>query len=178
MVDVNLTGSFLTFREGLRAMHGKPWGRVIAIASTARLRRYPEVVITIRGKKHWLWRASDTNGDVLDILVQTRRNARAAKRFSQRLIAQFGEPKVVITDNLRSYLKPIKTLAPDADHRAYKGLNNAIKVSHRPTRKLATIANAHNNTGLPWQVRHNNWTQFLAHSVSVPMLDPPQTKSV
>ena len=67
-----------------------------------------EVVITIRGKRHWLWRAIDANGDVLDILVQTRRNAKAAKRFFQRLVARFGEPRVVITDKLRSYIKPIK----------------------------------------------------------------------
>jgi putative transposase len=98
-----------------------------------------EVVITIRGKKHWLWRAIATNGEVLDILVQTRRNAKAAKRFFQRLVARFGEPRVVITDKLRSYIKPIKTLAPGADHRAHKGLNNAIEVSHRPTRKREKI---------------------------------------
>ena len=98
-----------------------------------------EVVITIRGKKHWLWRAIDANGDVLDILVQIRRNAKAAKRFFQRLVARFGEPRVVITDKLRSYIKPIKILAPDADHRAHKGLNNAIEVSHRPTRKREKI---------------------------------------
>ena len=94
-----------------------------------------EVVITIRGKKHWLWRAIDARGDILDILVQTRRNAKSARRFFQRLVARFGEPRVVITDKLRSYIKPIKTLAPNADHRAHKGLNNAIEVSHRPTRK-------------------------------------------
>ena len=99
-----------------------------------------EVVITIRGKKHWLWRAIDAKGDVLDILVQTRRNAKAAKRFFQRLVLQFGEPRVVITDKLRSYIKPVKTLAPNADHRAHKGLNNAIEVSHRPTRKREKIA--------------------------------------
>lgn len=98
-----------------------------------------EVVITIRGKKHWLWRAIDADGDVLDILVQTRRNAKAAKRFFQRLISQFGEPRVVITDKLRSYIKPVKTQAPNADHRAHKGLNNAIEVSHRPTRKREKI---------------------------------------
>lgn len=98
-----------------------------------------EVVIPIRGKKHWLWRAIDANGDVLDILVQTRRNAKAAKRFLQRLITQFGTPRVVITDKLRSYTKPIKTLAPNADHRAHKGLNNAIEGSHRPTRKREKI---------------------------------------
>jgi transposase-like protein len=56
-----------------------------------------EVVITVRGKKHWLWRAIDARGDVLDILVQMRRNAKAARRFFQRLVAQFGEPRVVIT---------------------------------------------------------------------------------
>nr|WP_255733442.1 IS6 family transposase [Ruegeria sp. Ofav3-42] len=94
-----------------------------------------EVVIAIRGKKHWLWRAIAANGDVLDILVQTRRNAKAAKRFFKGLVVKFGELRVLVTDNLRSYIKPIKILAPDADHRAHKGLNNAIEVSHRPTRK-------------------------------------------
>lgn len=98
-----------------------------------------EVVIPINGKKHWLWRAIDANGDVLDILVQTRRNAKAAKRFFQSLVAQFGEPRVVIADKLRSYIKPLKTLAPDADHRAHKGLNNAIEVLHRPTRKREKV---------------------------------------
>jgi len=98
-----------------------------------------EVVISIRGKKHWLWRASDANGDGLEIIVQTHRNAKAAKRFFKRLVAKFGEPRVVITDKLRSYIKPIKILAPDADHRSHKGLNNAIEVSHRPTRKREKI---------------------------------------
>ena len=98
-----------------------------------------EVVITIRGKKHWLWRAIDADGDVLDILAQTRRNSKAAKRFFQRLVSQFGEPRVVITDKLRSYIKPVKILAPNADHRAHKGLNNAIEVSHRPTLKREKI---------------------------------------
>jgi len=76
-----------------------------------------EVVITIRGNKHWLWRAIDADGDVLDILIQTRRSAKAAKRFFRRLIAQFGEPRVVITDKLRSYIKPVGALASQADHR-------------------------------------------------------------
>lgn len=98
-----------------------------------------EVVIPIRGKKHWLWRAIDANGEVLDILVQTRRSGKAAKRFFKGLITQFGAPRVVITDKLRSYIKPIKTLAPDANHRAHKGLNNAIEGSHRPTRKREKV---------------------------------------
>ena len=98
-----------------------------------------EVVIPIRGEKHWLWRGIDAKGAALDILVQTRRNAKAAKRFFKRLVTKFGEPRVVITDKLRSYIKPIKALVPDADHRAHKGLNNAIEVSHRSTRKREKI---------------------------------------
>ena len=94
-----------------------------------------EVVVPINGVKQWLWRAVDTNGDVLDILVQPRRNAKAAKRFIARLIARFGKPRVVVTDKLRSYIKKIRALAPEADHRAHKGLNNRIERSHRPTRK-------------------------------------------
>ena len=96
-------------------------------------------MIMIRGKKHWLWRAIDANGDVLDLLVQSRRNAKAARRFFQRLTERFGEPRDVITDKLRSYIKPIKSLAPKADHRAHKGLNNVIEVSHRSTRKREEI---------------------------------------
>jgi putative transposase len=98
-----------------------------------------EVVVPINGMNHWLWRAVDANGDVLDILIQPRRNAKAARRFLKRLIARFGEPSVVITDKLRSYFKPIRDLAPDADHRAHKGLNNRIEGSHRPTRRREKI---------------------------------------
>jgi len=78
-------------------------------------------------------------GDVLDIFVQTRRNAKAAKRSLQWLITQFGKPRVVITGKLRSYFKPIKTLAPNADQRVYEELNNVIGGSHRPTRKREKI---------------------------------------
>lgn len=64
---------------------------------------------------------------------------KAAKRFFKRLVTKFGEPRVIITGKLRSYIKPIKTLTPDADHRAYKGLNNVIEASHRPTGKREKI---------------------------------------
>nr|WP_325249113.1 IS6 family transposase [Amylibacter sp.] len=98
-----------------------------------------EVVITIRGKKHWLWRAVDSNGEILDILVQTRRNARADKRFISRLIARWGMPRVIITDKLRSYGAALRKLGLAVDHRAHKGLNNRIEGSHRPTRKREKI---------------------------------------
>ncbi|WP_299949792.1 IS6 family transposase [uncultured Ruegeria sp.] len=92
-----------------------------------------EVVITIRGKKHWLWRAIEANGGALDILMQMRRNAKAAKRYLTRPPIQFGVPRFVVTNKMRSYIKPIKTLAPDAHHRTHNGLNNAIEVSHPST---------------------------------------------
>jgi len=98
-----------------------------------------EVAITINGVKHWPWRAVDGNGDVLDILIQTRRNAKAARRFFGRLVTAFGKPRVVITDKLRSYTKPFRAIAPGADHRAHKGLNNRIEGSHRPTRRREKI---------------------------------------
>jgi len=79
------------------------------------------------------------SGDVLDILVQTRWHGKAARRFFQRLIARFGELRVVIADKLRSYIRPVSKLAPNADDRAHKGLNNAIWVSHRPTRKREKV---------------------------------------
>ena len=94
-----------------------------------------EVVVPINGVKFWLWRAVDANGNVLDILVQKQRNAKAARRFLKRLIDRSGAPRVVITDKLRSYIRPIRNLAAKADHRAHKGLNNRIEGSHRPPRK-------------------------------------------
>ncbi|MBU2963594.1 IS6 family transposase [Citreicella sp. C3M06] len=94
-----------------------------------------EVVVPINGAKQWLWRAVDANRDVLDILVQPRRNAKAAKRFLARLIARYGKPRVVVTDKLRSYIKSIRALAPVSDHRVHKGLNTRIEGSHRPIRK-------------------------------------------
>ncbi len=85
-----------------------------------------EVVITIRGVKHWLWRAIDADENVLDILVQPRRNAKAARRFLRGLISRFGTPRVVITDRLRNCIKPVRTLAPNADHRAHKGCKRPV----------------------------------------------------
>ena len=90
-----------------------------------------EVVISIHSWKYWLWRAIDADGDVLAIVVQTRRSAKTAKRSFKRLVAQFGELSVVITHKLRSYPKPIKARAPQVEHRTHKGLNNAFEVSHR-----------------------------------------------
>ena len=95
-----------------------------------------EVAITIAGKKHWLWRAVDQDGYVLDEIVQTRRNAKAAKRLLTRLLKKQGiAPKRMITDKLRSYGAAKRQVMPDVEHRSHKGLNNRAENSHVPLRK-------------------------------------------
>ena len=98
-----------------------------------------EMVLKIRGKTHYLWRAVDANGDVLDILVQSRRNTRAAKRFFRKLFGMFGKPRVIVTDKLGSYGAAKHSYVPDVEHRKHKGLNNKIEVSHRHTRRREKI---------------------------------------
>jgi putative transposase len=95
-----------------------------------------EVVITIAGKKHWLWRAVDQDGIVLDALVQSRRNQQAAKRLLRKLLKkQMRPPRVMITDKLASYGAAKKELMPGVEHRRHKGLNNRAENSHQPTRR-------------------------------------------
>ena len=98
-----------------------------------------EVVIGIRGKKHWLWRAVDQHGNSLELLVQSRRNTKAAKRFMRKLMRQYGVPRVMITDKLRSYGAAKRDLAPGLEHRSHKGLNNCAEVSHKPTRRRERV---------------------------------------
>jgi putative transposase len=81
---------------------------------------FDELVIPNRGRKFWPWRAIDSNGDVLDIVVQSRRNTRAAKRFFRKLFKQYGRPRVVITDKLGSYNAALKSLASGIDHRRHR----------------------------------------------------------
>ncbi len=95
-----------------------------------------EVVITISGVKHWLWRAVDQNGTVLDILVQSRRDTRAAKRLLRKLMKkQTRTPRVMITDKLASYGAAKRQVMPSVEHRKHKGLNNRAENSHQPTRR-------------------------------------------
>jgi putative transposase len=95
-----------------------------------------EVVISIAGRKHWLWRAVDQDGYVLDEIVQSRRNTKAAKRLLTRLLKKQGvAPKRMITDKLRSYGAARRQVMPTVEHRSHKGLNNRAENSHVPLRK-------------------------------------------
>ncbi len=100
------------------------------------LRATRQVVLTIAGVKHWLWRAVDQTGTVLDILVQGRRDTRAAKRLLCKLLRkQTRPPRVMITDKLASYGAAKRAVMPAVEHRKHKGLNNRAENSHQPTRK-------------------------------------------
>jgi putative transposase len=95
-----------------------------------------EVYLTISGKIHYLWRAVDQDGHVLDILVQSRRNRHAAKRFFRKLLKGLRySPRVLITDKLKSYAAAKREIMPGVEHRQHKGLNNRAEVSHQPTRQ-------------------------------------------
>jgi putative transposase len=99
-----------------------------------------EVVINIAGKRHWLWRAVDQHGVVLDILVQSRRDTKAAKRLLRKLLKKQGmTPRVMITDKLASYAAAKRAVMPGVEHRQHKGLNNRAENSHQPTRRRERI---------------------------------------
>ncbi len=95
-----------------------------------------EVYLSINGQHYYLWRAVDQDGYVLDILVQSRRDKRAAKRFFRKLLKGLCYvPRVIITDKLKSYGAARKELIPGVEHRQHKGLNNRAELSHQPTRQ-------------------------------------------
>ncbi|MFI5774808.1 IS6 family transposase [Streptomyces sp. NPDC051658] len=95
-----------------------------------------EVFITINGEQKYLWRAVDQDGNVLDILVQNRRNKAAARRFFRRLLKGIGAvPRVIVTAELRSYGAAHREVMPSVEHRSHKGLNNLAENSHQPRRQ-------------------------------------------
>ena len=107
-----------------------------------------EVVLTIAGVKHWLWRAVDQNGTVLDVLVQSRRSKQAAKRLLRKLLkAQARPPRVMITDKLASYAAAKREVTPGVEHRQHKGLNNRAENSHPPTRRRERQRRRFKSTG-------------------------------
>ena len=95
-----------------------------------------EMFVKMNGKGLILWRAVDQDGEVLDILVQSRRNSKAAKRFFKKLLKGQGTvPRLVTTDKLKSYAAAKQKLMPSVEHRQDKGLNNRAENSHQPTRQ-------------------------------------------
>jgi putative transposase len=127
--------------ESIRAW-GLRFGRTFANALKRRRPRpgdkwhLDEVFIRIRGKLHDLWRAADQHGTVLDVLVQSRRDTKAAKRFFKKLLKGLRYvPRVIVTDKLRSYGAAKRKILPGVEHRQSRYRNNRAEVSHQPTRR-------------------------------------------
>jgi putative transposase len=119
-----------TFAAGLRRRRARPGDKW----------HIDEVLLKINGRRHWLGRAVDQNGVVLDILVQSRRDQQAAERFLRQVVDGVGEePRVVITDKLASYPPAIRRVLPNTEHRRHKRLNNRAENSHLPTRKRERV---------------------------------------
>ncbi len=100
------------------------------------IRHVEEVSTRINGVPHYLWRAADQHGAVLDLLVQDRRNGAAAKCFSKRLLRGLRfKPRRLVTDGPRSYGVARRDLLPGVRHRTGRHLNSRAENSHRPTRR-------------------------------------------
>ncbi|MHC2483174.1 putative transposase [Rhizobium leguminosarum] len=157
------------------------WGRKFGTAYARQLRRkkpsrkdiwhLDEVVISIGGRKHWLWRAVDQDGYVLDEIVQARRDTQAAKRLLVRLLKKQGlTPKRIITDKLRSYSAAKRDVMPAVEHRSHKGLNNRAENSHVPLRKRERVMQRAGSVCL------NSFGRF-AKWISASIMPPPSLVS-
>jgi putative transposase len=94
-----------------------------------------EVFFKINGSIHYLWRAVDQDGEVLDIMVQSRRDKRAAKKFFRKLLKRLRYvPRTIVTDKLKSYSAAKAEVMPSVAHHQQKYQNNCAENSHQPTR--------------------------------------------
>ena len=127
-----------TFANELRRRRAKPGDKW----------HLDEVFLKIRGKTHYLWRAVDQHGNVLDILVQSRRNKQAAKKFFRKLLTGCEYvPRVLITDKLTSYGAAKRECLPSVEHRQSRYLNNRAENSHQPTRKRERVLQRFKSAG-------------------------------
>jgi putative transposase len=94
-----------------------------------------EVFLKINGRLHYLWRAVDQDGDVLDVLVQNRRDKKAAKKVFRKLLTRLRYvPRVIITDKIRSYSAAKAEVLRSVEHLQQQYQNNRVENSHQPTR--------------------------------------------
>lgn len=124
------------------------------------------------GKLHYLWRAVDQEGHVLDILVQSRRNAKVAKRLFRKLLKGLKHvPRVIVTDKLRSYAAAKREILPHVEHRQSRYLNNRAELPRQPTRRASGRCSAsksarHAQRFLSCHSRIHNHFQLRRHRLS------------
>src|ERR1700730_17746961 len=127
-----------TYATGLRRKSPRPGDRW----------HLDEVFLKINGRVHYLWRAVDQDGDVLDILVQRHRDKKAAKKFFRKLLKRLRYvPRVIITDKLRSYSAAKAEVMSGVEHCQDKGQNNRAENSHQPTRLREKVMRGFKSAG-------------------------------
>jgi putative transposase len=94
-----------------------------------------EVFVRINGETHYLWRAVDHEGEVLEVFVTKRRDRRAALKFLKRTMKRYGRPRSIVTDRLRSYRSAMKIIGNVANQECGRWLNNRAENSHQPFRR-------------------------------------------
>lgn len=165
LLERGIVVSYETIRRWCRK-HGPGYARRLRRKAPTKddVWHLDELVVRINGQKCWLWRAVDQDGYVLDEIVQTRRNTKAARRLLTRLLKKQGlPPKRMVTDKLRSYGAAKRQVMPAVEHRSHKGLNNRaslfgrvkssalrFSVSMAPTvlRALASLRIRHNGPSM------------------------------
>jgi len=148
LAERGITVSYETIRLWYPKHSLRSWGRLcikFGAIYTRRLKRrhrgygdtfyIDEVFVKINGKQHYLWRAVDQDGEVVDVFLQAKRDGAAAKRFFKRLLRSHGsEPRKIVTDKLRCYGVAHRELIPETIHSTQQYENNRAEQSHEPTR--------------------------------------------
>jgi putative transposase len=93
-----------------------------------------EIFVRINGKIHYLWRAVDHEGEVLEVFVTKRRDRKAALRFLKRAMKRYGRPRAIVTDRLRSYGAAMRVVGNSERQVCGRWLNNGAENSHQPFR--------------------------------------------
>ena len=94
-----------------------------------------EVFVKINGETHYLWRAVDHEGEVLESFVTKKRDRKAALKFLRKAMKRYGRPKVVVTDRLRSYRAAMREIGNEVRQETGRWLNNRAENSHQPFRR-------------------------------------------
>jgi putative transposase len=137
LAERGVTVSYETIRQWCLTF-GPDYARRIKKSQGPRGDRWflDEVVVSIQGKRRYLWRAVDQDGDLIEILVQKRKDIKAAKRFFRKALrSQTHVPIEITTDKLRSYAAAKREVMPSVPHCRDRYANNRAEVSHEPTRE-------------------------------------------
>ena len=94
-----------------------------------------EVFVRINGEIHYLWRAVDHEGEILEAFVTKKRDRKAAVKFLKKTIKRYGRPKIIVTDKLRSYRAAMKQIGNSTRQTTGRWLNNRAENSHQPFRR-------------------------------------------